>query len=150
MANKAPSKPVVETLRGLPSRVSFVWLLPICAVLFALFVLWRAYVDRGPLIEISFESAGGVEAGETTIRRRDVIVGTVEAVRLSEDLNSVVVEARLFPQVAAYIDADTRFWIVNARINTTEISGLSTLISGAYIEVDWDDQPSDRSAFNDS
>ncbi len=144
MAKRAPAKPVIETLRGIPSRVSLVWLLPLAAVLFALFVLWRAYVDRGPLIEIMFESAGGVEAGETKIRRRDVNVGTVEAVRLSDDLNSVIVEARLNPQVSAYIDADTRFWIVNARINTTEISGLSTLLSGAYIEVDWDDQPGER------
>lgn len=144
MANRAPSKPVVETLRGAPSRVSLVWLLPLCAVLFALFVLWRAYVDRGPLVEISFESAGGVEAGETKIRRRDVTVGTVEAVRLSDDLNSVIVDARLDPQVSDYIDTGTRFWIVNAQINTTEISGLSTLLSGSYIEVDWDDEPGDR------
>ncbi len=144
MANRAPAKPVIERLRGIPSRVSLVWLLPLAAALFALFVLWRAYVDRGPLIEIMFESAGGVEAGETRIRRRDVNVGKVEAVRLADDLNSVVVEARLDPQVAPYIDTGTRFWIVNARINTTEISGLSTLLSGAYIEVDWDDQPGER------
>lgn len=141
---KGPANPVVETLRGIPSRVSLVWLLPLAAIIFALFVLWRAYVDRGPLIEITFENAGGVEAGETEIRRRDVTVGTVEAVRLSEDLNSVIVEARLDPQVSDYIDADTRFWIVNARINTTEISGLSTLLSGAYIEVDWDNEPGER------
>jgi len=144
VANRAPSKPVTETLRGIPSRVSLVWLLPVIAILFAVFVLWRAYIDRGPLIEIMFENAGGVEAGETQIRRRDVNVGTVEAVRLSDDLNSVVIEARLDPQVSDYIDVDTRFWIVNAQINTTEISGLSTLLSGAYIEVDWDDQPGER------
>jgi len=132
VANRAPAKPVIETLRGIPSRVSLVWLLPVIAMLFAVFVLWRAYVDRGPLIEIMFENAGGVEAGETKIRRRDVNVGTVEAVRLSDDLDSVIIEARLDPQVSAYIDVDTRFWIVNAQINTTEISGLSTLLSGAY------------------
>ncbi len=144
MARKAPAKPTIETLRGLPSRLSLVWLLPLIAVLFALYILWQAYVDRGPLVEISFENAGGVEAGETRIRRRDVNVGRVEAVRLSEDLDSVIVDARLDPQVAPYIDADTRFWIVNAQINTTEISGLSTLLSGSYIEVDWDDTPGER------
>lgn len=144
MANRAPAKPVIESLRGIPSRVSLVWLLPLAALLFAVFVLWRAYVDRGPLVEIMFESAGGVEAGETKIRRRDVVVGTVEAVRLSDDLNSVIIEARMDPQVSDYVDADTRFWIVNAQINTTEISGLSTLLSGAYIEVDWDDEPGER------
>lgn len=143
-SKKSPARPVVERIRGLPSRVSLVWLLPLGAILFAVFVLWRAYVDRGPLVEIMFENAGGVTAGETRIRRRDVDVGTVEAVRLADDLDSVIVEARLDPQVADYIDGDTKFWIVNARINTTEISGLGTLLSGAYIEVDWDAEQGER------
>ncbi len=144
MAKATPAKPVVEKLRGQPSRFSLVWLIPLAAIFFAVFVLWRAYVDRGPLVEIQFESAGGVEAGETQIRRRDVNVGTVENVRLSDDLNSVIIEARLDPNVASYIDDKTRFWIVNARINTTEISGLNTLLSGAYIEVDWDDTQGEK------
>jgi len=144
VSKRKPAQPNVERLRGIPSRISLVWLLPLAAIIFALFILWRAYVERGPLIEIQFENAGGVTAGETQIRRRDVNVGLVEKVRLSNDLDSVVVEVRLDPDVAPYIDTDTRFWIVNARINTTEISGLGTLLSGAYIEVDWDDEPGER------
>jgi len=139
MARKAPASPIIEKARGLPSRVSLVWLLPLAAITFAAYVIWQSYVERGPLVEIRFEGAGGVTAGETRIRRNDVDVGTVEAVRLADDLNSVIVEARLDPQVAPYLDDNTRFWIVNARINTTEISGLGTLLSGAYIEVDWDE-----------
>ena len=145
MARRIPAQPVVETLRGLPSRLSLVWLLPLAAILIAAYVLLRTFLDRGPLIEIRFESAGGVIAGETRILRRDVNVGRVEAVRLGEDLDSVVVQVRLDPQVSKYIDSDTRFWIVNARINTTEISGLGTLLTGAYIEVDWDDVPGEKS-----
>jgi len=144
MARRAPARPVVEKLRGLPNRISFVWLLPILAVLFAAYMLWQAYQERGPLVEIIFDSAGGVEAGNTRIRHKDVDVGTVEEVRFGEDLETVVVTARLDPDVSPYIDADTRFWIVNARINTTEISGLGTLLSGAYIEVDWDSTPGER------
>jgi len=124
--------------------VSFAWLLPIAAVLFAGWVLWQAYIDRGPLVQIRFEKAGGVIAGETRVRRNDVDVGTVEAVGLADDLNSVEVSVRLDPQVSPYLDDDTRFWIVNARINTTEISGLGTLLSGSFIEVDWDDIPGER------
>jgi len=90
-------------------------------------------------VEITFDNAGGVSAGETRVRRNDVDVGTVESVGLAEDLNSVVVGVRMDPLVAPYLDDNTRFWIVNAQINTTEISGLSTLLSGAFIEVDWDD-----------
>jgi len=85
-----------------------------------------------------------VSAGETRVLSNDVAVGMVETVRLSEDLRSVVVQVRMNPQVAPYIDSDTEFWVVNARINTTEISGLGTLLSGAYIEVDWDDTPGAR------
>ena len=107
--------------------------------MFAAWVLWQSYVKRGPLVHITFDSAGGVIAGETRVRRNDVDIGTVERVRLSDDLDSVVVDVRMDPMVEPHLDKDTHFWIVSARINTTEISGLSTLLSGSYIEVDWDD-----------
>lgn len=120
------------------------WALPLLAIVFAVWVLWEAYAERGPLVRIQFDKAGGVTAGETRVRRNDVDVGTVESVRLADDLNSVVVSVRMDPQVAPYMDDKTRFWIVNARINTTEISGLGTLLSGSYIEVDWDELPGER------
>lgn len=144
MARRTLARPVVEKLRGLPNRISLVWMLPILAVIFAAYMLWQAYEQRGPRVEIVFDSAGGVEAGKTRIRHKDVDVGAVEEVKFGDDLESVVVVARLDPDVSPYIDAGTRFWIVNARINTTEISGLGTLLSGAYIEVDWDNMPGDR------
>lgn len=125
-------------------RISMAWLLPLAAVLFALAVLYQSIIERGPLVSIGFDEAGGVIAGETRIRRNDVVVGTVEAVRLADDLDSVVIEARMDPLVEPFLDANARFWIVNAQVNTTEISGLSTLLSGAYIGVDWDDTQGER------
>lgn len=144
MTTPIPDQPIVRPARNLSARVSLAWLLPLGAIVLALWIVYDAYRERGPLVKISFDNAGGVIAGETRIRRNDVDVGTVEAVRLADDLNSVIVEARLDPQVGEYLDENTRFWIVNARINTTEISGLSTLLSGAFIEVDWDDVQGDR------
>lgn len=144
MTSDQPTRPNVEMTKTAPSRVSLVWLLPMAALLFAAWMLWQAYADRGPLITINFESASGVTAGETRVLSNDVAVGLVESVGLSEDLRTVIVQVRMNPEVAPYIDTDTQFWVVNARINTTEISGLSTLLSGAYIEVDWDDSPGTR------
>ncbi len=134
-----PASPKRENERSFTSRVSFAWLLPLVAIVCAIGLLWQSIAERGPLVRIQFNDAGGVIAGQTRIRRNDVDVGTVEAVRLADDLNSVIIEARLDPLVAPFIDADTRFWIVNARVNTTEISGLSTLLSGSYIGIDWDE-----------
>ena len=139
-----PAEPDRSRPRELLSRASLAWLLPIAAVAFALAVVWNNVTDRGPLVSILVDAAGGVVAGETRIRRNDVDVGRVEAVRLGEDLDSVVIEARMDPAVAPFMDADARFWIVNARVNTTEISGLSTLLSGVYIGVDWDDTAGER------
>lgn len=144
MPTDSPTQPRIEKSKGAPSRVSLVWLLPMAALLFTAWLLWKAYADRGPLITINVDSAGGVTAGETRLLSNDVAVGVVESVRLSEDLRSVVIEARMNPDVAPYIDTDTQFWVVNARINTTEISGLGTLFTGVYIEVDWDDSPGTR------
>jgi len=143
MTSEEATQPRIEKSTA-PSRVSLIWLLPMAALLFAAWMLWQAYADRGPLVTIQFESAGGVIAGETQVLSNEVAVGMVESVRLSEDLRSVVVQARMNPEVSPYIDDDTQFWVVNARINTTEISGLGTLLSGAYIEVDWDDSPGTR------
>ncbi|PID60100.1 MAG: hypothetical protein CSB44_11400 [Gammaproteobacteria bacterium] len=120
-------------------RVSLVWLLPLLAVLFAAAVVYQYWQQRGPLISIQFASAGGIEPGITAVRRNEVVVGRVEAVELADDLNSVVIKARMDPRVEPWLDEDTRFWIVSAHVSATEISGLGTLLSGAYLEVDWND-----------
>ncbi|MFK8082018.1 MAG: intermembrane transport protein PqiB [Granulosicoccus sp.] len=146
MASKSPATSRLSHGRDGAFRISLAWILPLAAVLFAGWVLWQSYAERGPLVEITFDNAGGVNAGETRVRRNDVDVGRVESVRLADNLNSVVVSVRMDPQVAPYLDDNTRFWIVNARINTTEISGLGTLLSGSYVEVDWDDQQGERSS----
>lgn len=141
---KTPSTSKLHHARDGRARLSLVWLLPLGALLFAGWVLWQSYSQRGPLVEITFDNAGGVSAGETRVRRNDVDVGRVEAVRLADDLNSVVVSVRMDPQVTPYLNDNTRFWIVNARINTTEISGLGTLLSGSFIEVDWNGTSDER------
>jgi len=140
MANEHAPYPEVGKARGLPRRVSLVWILPLAAIIFAVVMIWLSYREQGPLVTIEFDKADGVQAGETPIRRHDVDIGIVESVRLSDDFESVIVAARIHPQVASQLDESARFWIVNARINTTEISGLGTLLSGAFIEVDWDSE----------
>ena len=110
-ANKEPASSQVQRPARLPARLSLTWLLPLAAIVFAGWVLWDSYTDRGPLVEITFDKAGGVTAGETRVRRNDVDVGKVESVRLADDLNSVVVSVRMNPQVAPYLDQDTVFGV---------------------------------------
>ncbi len=112
---------------------SIVWLIPIVAALVGGWLGWKTINERGPLITIQFDSAAGLEAGKTRIRYRDVDLGLVETVSLDEDLEHVLVTARMDKQASPFLTETTKLWIVRARVSAREVSGLSTLFSGAYI-----------------
>ncbi|MEF3048417.1 PqiB family protein [Pseudotabrizicola sp. L79] len=119
-------------------NLSFVWLVPILALIVSLGVAWKTYSERGGLIEITFTTAAGVTPGETTIRFREVVIGTVETVGFTDDLTQVVVHARIDQEILPFLDAEAQFWVVTPQVTTRGISGLSTVLSGVYIEAAWD------------
>jgi paraquat-inducible protein B len=123
---------VVETRR----RPSIVWLIPLVAALIGAFVAWRTFSERGPAITITMESAEGLEAGKTEIKYKDVAVGLVEEIELEQDLSGVVVHARMVKNSEHWLTDATRFWVVKPRVAGGQVTGLGTLLSGAYIGVD--------------
>jgi paraquat-inducible protein B len=124
-----PPEAVVRKRRG----ISIVWLVPIVAVLIGGFLAYRAYTEKGPTITLSFATAEGLEAGKTKVRYLDVEVGTVETVVIAPDLKHIIVTAGMAPGAEAYLREQTTFWIVKPRIGVGGVSGLGTLLSGAYI-----------------
>lgn len=83
-----PGAPVPES-RAVPkkqTRLSLVWTIPIVAALAGVWVAVARIRSEGPKITIVFQSAEGLEAGKTKINYRGVDVGTITAIRLSEDL----------------------------------------------------------------
>jgi paraquat-inducible protein B len=116
-------------------RLSMVWLAPAFALAVVAWLSVHTLIQRGPAITIRFTSAEGLTAGETEIRHKGVRVGTVDSFELSPDLSEVVVHARMTREVSKNLTGSTRFWIVTPRVGTSGISGLNTLVSGAYIEM---------------
>ena len=94
-----------------------------------------SYLERGPTIEIVFESADGLVAGNSLVKYKNITVGEVEAIELSDDLKQVVVTARLKRSMAPHLGEGSRFWVVKPRIGLAGVSGLETLLSGSYIEL---------------
>ncbi|WP_417676659.1 intermembrane transport protein PqiB [Pseudodonghicola sp.] len=130
-----PSAPLIEGPK--PSfwrNLSLVWLVPLAALAVTLFIAWQSWAERGTLIEIWFENAAGVTANDTQIRYRDVNIGVVEKVTFSDDLTSVIVNARIDRAVAAKLPHNAQFWVVRPEVSTSGISGLSTVLSGVYIQ----------------
>ncbi|MCB1789317.1 MAG: MCE family protein [Gammaproteobacteria bacterium] len=116
--------------------VSLVWLIPLVALLAAAWLGYRAYTEQGTLVTISFETAEGLEAGKTRVRYKDVDIGVVETIDLAEGLEHVLVRARLSVKMAEYINDKARFWVVRPRLSRGQVSGLNTLVGGAYIAAD--------------
>jgi paraquat-inducible protein B len=127
---------VAEAVVESRGRPSLVWLIPLIAALVGAFVAYKSITERGPEITITFKTAGGLEAGKTKIKYKDVEIGLVEEVRLSPDLTSVVCRARMVRDADDYLREKSQFWVVEPRISGGQVSGLTTLLSGAYIEVD--------------
>ena len=119
-------------------RLSIVWLVPLLALAISLWAAWQNYAERGTLITISFENAAGISAGETEIKYRDVTVGEVEEVEFSPGLAEVLVHARIDNTVAPYLDDDAQFWVVRPDVSVRGITGLETVLSGVFIEGNWD------------
>lgn len=117
-------------------RPSPVWLIPIGAALVALYLIVSTLVDRGPLITISFKTASGIVPQQTFLQHKAVTLGTVEDVTLSPDLSRAVVSVRMNREGTRVLNDHARFWVVRPRLATGSISGLETLVSGSYIEVD--------------
>jgi len=98
-------------------------------------MVYQDWANRGQLITISFITADGIEAGKTKIKVRNVEVGKVESVQLNYPDNNVLTKVRIEPEAEALLKENTKFWVVRPRVGAGGISGLGTLLSGAYIEM---------------
>ena len=145
-----PSEDRVDPAEPVPkARKTFgiVWLVPLVALALALWVGWSAWDSRGPLITITFQTATGIEAGKTKLRYRDIDIGQVETVTIGQDLKTVVTTIRAKAEASGLITESSRFWVVRPRLSAGQLSGLETLVSGAYIEVDPGDKTEPKSEF---
>jgi paraquat-inducible protein B len=107
-------KPEVRT--GRRWSLSLIWLVPAVAALAGFVLVLRAWLASGPVITIRFDSAEGLEAGATEVRYKDVVVGKVKRIRLSDDHEHVLVKVELSNDAADLAVEDTQFWIVRPRI----------------------------------
>lgn len=140
MSDTPPNVSMKPARKLFLSGASVVWIIPLLALVAALAVAWNNYNSRGPEIYVTFEKGAGIKAGETELRYRDVTVGRVEEVGFTEDLSKVVATIRVDKDVAPFIDRSAAFWVVQPEVSARGITGLSTVLSGVYIEGSWSEK----------
>jgi paraquat-inducible protein B len=116
--------------------LQLVWIIPIVAALIGASLAVKSFMERGPVITITFKSGEGLEAGKTKIKYKDVQIGLVKGIAIAKDRSHVIVTAELTKESEGLLMADTRFWVVRARISAGTVSGLDTLMGGSHIGVD--------------
>ena len=137
-------EPVVRRPRV---NASIVWLVPIIAALVGLSLVIHAWLEAGPTISISFLSAEGLDPGKTPVKYKNVTIGRVTAVRLSEDRSRIIAKVALEKSAQGFATADTRYWVVRPRIGLGGVSGIDTLLSGAFIGADVGESSEPKSEF---
>ncbi|HRH79117.1 MAG TPA: MlaD family protein, partial [Cellvibrionaceae bacterium] len=133
-------KPMVTPFQ----KLSPVWLIPLVALVIALWLAINSWQEKGQEIEILLNAAAGIEVGKTQVRLKDVPVGKVSKMQLTADLSKVRLKVTLEREIAKHLSVNTRFWLVSPRISVAGVSNLGTLVSGVYIVMD----PGEPGAFS--
>lgn len=126
-------EPVVRKHRF---SLSLIWLVPVLAALVGLSLVVNAWLQAGPEIAITFQTAEGLEAGKTPVKYKNVVIGKVTSLDLSEDRERVRVKVALNKSAESFATKGTRYWVVRPRIGLGGVSGVDTLLSGAFIGAD--------------
>jgi paraquat-inducible protein B len=114
-------------------RIPLVWIVPLLTALIAAWLAWDTYSKRGPTITVSFEAAAGLQAGQSQLKFKDVVMGTVKTIVVTPDFSKVLVTVETTREAEGLLSDKTIFWIVKPQLFAGNLSGLDTLLSGSYI-----------------
>ena len=114
-------------------RIPLVWLVPIFTALIGAWLVWDTFSKRGPTITIAFDSAAGLTAGQSQLKYRNVVMGTVKTIAIAPDLSHVLVTVETVREAEPLLSDKTIFWVVKPQLFAGNVTGLDTLLSGSYI-----------------
>lgn len=116
--------------------ISIIWLIPLVTAIVGGWLVVRTVIDDPPTATLTFKTAEGIQAGTTAVKYKSVEIGTVEEIQFSEDFDHVELSITFRKGMEQFLRRNTRFWVVRPQFSLRGVSGLSTLLSGSYIEID--------------
>ncbi len=91
-------------------------------------------LEKGVALTIRVPRGDGLNPG-TAIRYKGLDVGKVERIELTDDLQAVILHARVTQATQQIARVGTQFWVVKPEVSLTRAANLETLVTGQYIEV---------------
>ena len=123
------SEPIPVPTAGVRQRrrIPLIWIVPLVTALIAGWLAWDTWSKRGPTITVSFDSADGLQAGQSQLKFKDVKMGTVTSIAVSPDLSKVIVTIETTREAARLLTDKTIFWIVKPQLFAGNISARPAL-----------------------
>ena len=118
------------------SGPSIVWVIPLLTFLVGGWLIVKTLSEQGPRATISFKTAEGIEVDKTKVKYKNVDIGVVEKIEFSEDFSRIILTVDFIQDSGKFLRRSTRFWVVKPQISLRGTSGLGTLVSGSYIEIE--------------
>ncbi len=134
MSNVAEQRAAIPHAAARRSRrISVIWIIPLLAVAIGGWLAWDTWSKEGPTIRISFDSGEGLQAGQSQLKFKDIVFGTVKSLELAPDHTHVIVTVATTHAAKPLLTDKTIFWVVKPRLFAGNVSGLETLLSGSYV-----------------
>jgi len=133
MTNLGEQRTVPHATTHRSRRVSIIWIVPLVAVAIGAWLAWDTLSKEGPTIKVTFDSGEGLQAGQSQLKYKDIVFGTVKSLTLTPDKTHVVVTIATTHEAKPLLTEGTQFWVVKPRFFAGNISGIETLLSGSYV-----------------
>ncbi|HUB26539.1 MAG TPA: MlaD family protein [Tepidisphaeraceae bacterium] len=131
VAHDKPPRPRIKPLRW---PILLIWIVPIAAAVTAGIYYLDYRHENAREIVIRFSDADGLKPGQTPVMHLGVDLGKVTSVELTADHSAALVHMQLNQSSLAFAQGGTEFWIERAEISAGNISGLTTVVSGPYVD----------------
>ena len=112
-----------------------IWIVPFIALIIGAWLVYEHFSKLGPEIQIEFKNSGGLLAGQSVVKFRDVPVGKITKIEINNKKEGVIVYARINKDAEAFLNETTKFWIVKPEVDYSGVKGLDTLLSGSYVKM---------------
>ncbi len=126
-------EPKIDNYRSRFNFLTSIWIVPLIAAIIALWLVYEHYSKLGPQIKIAFKNSGGLVAGQSVVKFRDVPIGKVTRIEIDNKTEGVIVYARVNKDAEEFLNETTKFWVVKPEVDYSGVRGLDTLLSGSYI-----------------
>ena len=125
-----------EALVKQKKSIYIVWIIPVVAMILAGWMIFKHYDNKGYEVLITFDNGNGMVVGKTPLIYNGIQIGKVTDLQIHPgDISKVDVTVTVEKKAKAVARKGNIFWKVEPRLSLTEVTGLSTILGGVYIEV---------------